>query len=31
MHAASYKPPPQKKKKVSNFDVDAGLLSTAWT
>ena len=27
MHTASY----NQKKKSSNFDVDAGLLSTAWT
>ena len=28
MHTASYK---KKRKKSSNVDVDAGLLSTAWT
>ena len=29
MHTASFLQP--KKKKISNFGVDAGLLSTAWT
>ena len=31
MHTVFTPPPQKKKKKRSNFDVDAGLLSTAWT